>query len=323
MQAIKRLIPIVVFVFFLAGGTVLWLYRDAVQDWIVLRGYEPPEHIAQLAKDTRMTPYAERLFYVNQPTLDDKEAFNVNCAGIMAEASVLGCYRGDRGGIHIYRITDERLAGVEEVTAAHEMLHQAYDRLNPRERERINTLLQDYYEHDLDDASVREKLELYRDGGIKTLVNEMHSIFGTEIAELPPELEEYYTQYFTDRQQVVGFRQQSRAAFDEYRGQIRDFDDRLQNLQQQIDATQAALERQLADINSMREQMDRDLEADRVAEYNVQVEPFNQLVESYNGQLQQARALVDEYNQVVAERNEIAVQVTDLNAALDSRFTPQ
>jgi hypothetical protein len=270
-----------------------------------------------------MTSYAQRLFYVNKPTLDDKDAFNSNCAGIIQEAAVLGCYHGDRGGIHVYDVTDDRLQGIEEVTAAHEMLHQAYDRLNGGKRERIDDLLQQFYDEGLSDQSIRDKLGIYQQEGVHDLANEMHSIFGTEVAELPVELEEYYRQYFSDRQQVVAFRMASRAAFDDYRNQITTYDDRLRDLQAAIDKNEAELSRRLARINQTRAELDGALDSGNVEQYNAGVPAFNALVSSYNGLLQETQGLVEEYNQLVIQRNAIAVQVTELNQALDSRFTPQ
>jgi Skp family chaperone for outer membrane proteins len=322
MKMFKRLLPVFTLILLLAGGVALWANRDNVLDWWTLRGYDPPQHIAQLAEDTAMTGYAERLFYVNKPTLDDKETFNVNCAGILTEAAVLGCYKGDRRGIHIYDVTDERLHGIEEVTAAHEMLHQAYDRLSADERARIDGLLNDFYQNGLQNADVRNKISLYEEEHAP-LANEMHSIFGSEVAELPGELEEYYARYFNDRAKVVSFHQQSRAAFNEYRNEIASYDQRLAALQTEISNNEAILEQRLRDINQRRAKLDAHLAADQIDAYNQGVPAFNSLVESYNNLLSRTQTLANDYNGLVAERNALAVQVTNLNAALDSRLTPQ
>lgn len=305
------------------ASTALWLQRDRVLDWWYLRGFDPAPEIEILATDTMMTDYAERLFFVNHPTLDDKQTFNQNCADIIQEVAVLGCYHGNRLGIHLYDITDERLYGVEQVTAAHEMLHQAYDRLSQSERQRIDGLLQDFYDNGLQEQSVREKIALYENDEGHDLVNEMHSIFGTEVAELPEELEQYYQQYFDDRSKVIAFHKQSRAAFEEFRQKITDYDNQLANLQQQIDSNETSLSSMLTELESERARLDQLLANEQIEQYNSGVPGFNAQVNAYNGLLNNTQGLVEQYNQLVEERNKVAVQASGLNAALDSRLTPQ
>lgn len=306
-----------------AGALFFALQRDQVLDWWQLRGYDPPDRIVALADDTVMTDRARNLFYVNKPTLDDKDEFNKNCAGVIHEVAVLGCYLGDRRGIHIYDIGDERWHGMEEVTAAHEMLHQAYDRLSEDERRRINELLLDFHENGQYDQDIRAKIELYSPQGWEVVVNEMHSIFGTEAADLPDELEEYYSQYFTDRSKVLAFRASSRAAFNDHRNQIAEFDRRLADLKERIDTNQDLLSTQLRNLEERREQLEADLAADRVEQYNAAVPGFNAAVDEYNALLSRTRAQVEEHNDIVRQRNAVAIVVEDLNAALDSRLTPQ
>lgn len=319
----KRLLPYLVSVLVLVGVGVLLANRDQALDWWKLRGYDVPGVVASLAEDTTMTDYGRRLFYVNEPTLDGKDTFNKNCADVIDEAAVLGCYRGDRHGIHIYDIKDVRWHGIKEVTAAHEMLHQAYDRLNEDERKSINNLLLDFYESGQLDQSIADKLALYGDQGQDVLVNEMHSIFGTEVQNLPDELEEYYSQFFNDRSRVLAFRASSRAAFEDYRSQIESFEQRLGQLKSQIDSNEVELDNRLSQLNDMRGQLESDLAAGRIEQYNAGVAEFNQLVSSYNDLLDQTRQLVFEHNELVKQRNDVAIKVEDLNAALDSRLTPQ
>src|SRR6185295_11567695 len=85
-----------------------------------------------------MTPDTRRLFYVYHPVLEDKQAFNSHCTD-SEKTIVLGCYIS-RTGIYLYDVTDSRLNGVEQVTAAHETLHAAYERLSSSERKRVDGL---------------------------------------------------------------------------------------------------------------------------------------------------------------------------------------
>lgn len=320
---LRKILPYIVLTAVMAGSVVLWAQREHVLDWWYLRGYEPSAEISVIAEDTMMTDFAKRLFFVNHPTLDDKVAFNQNCSGIIEEVAVLGCYHGDRLGIYLYDVADTRLDGIEQVTAAHEMLHQAYDRLSNKERENINKLLQDFYDNGLESQSVRDKITLYENDGTHDLLNEMHSIFGTEVETLPAELEEYYQRYFSDRSKVFAFHKQSRAAFEEFRKKITNYDNQLANLQQQIDNSEKDLSSMLAELEAERKRLDQLLANNQVNEYNSGVPGFNAKVNDYNNLLSTTQSLVDQHNQLVQERNDIAVQASDLNAALDSRLTPQ
>lgn len=323
MNRLQKILPYAILSVIVAGSVALWVQREHVLDWWYLRSFEPSAAVEALASDTMMTDYGQRLFFVNHPTIDDKQTFNQNCAGILEEVAVLGCYHGDRLGIHLYDVTDGRLHGVEQVTAAHEMLHQAYDRLSDTERERINGLLQDFYDNGLDSESVREKIGLYQKDEGADILNEMHSIFATEVGELPAELENYYSQYFTDRSKVIAFHKKSRAAFEQFRQKINNYDEQLASIQQQIDNSESSLSDMLGELESERQRLDELLASDHVEEYNAGVPAFNQKVSSYNELLQATQALVEQYNQLVQERNDVAIQASDLNAALDSRLTPQ
>lgn len=323
MKVFRRLLPYLFLVLLLIAGGLIWWNRDYLRDSLVLRGYDPPATVAALADNTAMTAYAERLFYVNKPQLDDKISFNDACRDLGEEAAVLGCYKGDRNGIHMYDVTDLRLNGIEEVTAAHEMLHQAYDRLDGKTKEHINKLLQDYYANGLTDESVKSKLAIYEKDATSDMANEMHSIFGTEVKDLPVELEEYYKQYFSDRSKVLEYRHMSQAEFDRYRNQVTEYDRKLDELKPMIDQMEQDLKTEVAQLKTAKAELDADLAAGRVQEYNAGVAPYNALVVRYNKNLAALNKKIDEYNKLVTERNAASVQVGELNRALDSSLTPQ
>jgi hypothetical protein len=113
---------------------VLWLAllgataynRQNIIDWWRLWNYQAPAAIAQLATQDTMTAYARRIFYVNNAALDSKTVFSKQCPNNGGEQTiVLGCYHSNQAGIFLLGVTDPRLNGVEQVTAAHEMLHVA------------------------------------------------------------------------------------------------------------------------------------------------------------------------------------------------------
>jgi hypothetical protein len=317
MKFVRRALPTLVLVLLLVASSVFFVRREEVFDWAAARGYEPAPTVAQLVTDTTMTPYATRLFFANRPAVEGKETFNKHCTDPSEQVAVLGCFTGNRRGIYLYDVTDARLNGIEQVTAAHEMLHQAYQRLTGVEKTRINGLLQEY--HDLKASqALKDKIASYKSTEPNELLNEMHSIFGTEASDLPNELDSYYKQYFGNRQQILVFHQQYQSEFDLRIAQIADYDSRLEALKPQIEAKKSDLETQEKVLSSRRAQLDAYLASNQVAQYNAAVPGFNSLVFTYREGLKATNALVDEFNRLLEERNQLAVQERQLEAAIDS-----
>lgn len=308
----------VVFLLLVGSGALLWLRRDVVLDWVHTRNYAPPRAVVTLADETTMTAYGRRLFYVNYPVIQDKDLFNASCPDASHEVAVLGCYNGNRNGIYLYHVTDARLDGITQVTAAHEMLHQAFDRLSPSEKTRVSALLKDYYEHALTDTNIKEKIASYKKLEPNDLVNEMHSVFGTEVADLPPALETYYKQYFTDRSKVVAFRNHYVAAFSEREHQITAYDAQRDALKKQINQAQADLDAQEKSLRTQRDQMNAYLAADDVDHYNALVPGFNAQVASYKAKVAETNNLINEYNAITDKRNALTAQEQELLKAQDS-----
>ncbi len=308
--------PIVLVLLVAAGGVSL-LKHDEILDWAKTRNYQPAAAVQSIVSDTGMTAYGKRLFYVNHPAIENRATFNQNCTDSSEQSVVLGCYRGNRLGIHIYNVTDERLAGIQQVTGAHEMLHQAYDRLSVKEQARIDGLLE-LYAKTITDQQLKDKIDLYRQTEPQDVPNEMHSVFGTEVANLPAELEDYYKQYFTDRAKVVALHGKYQAAFNERNAQIAAYDKELASLKTQIDIAKQNLDSEEAQLRTQQAQMEALLKANNVEAYNAQVGVFNAKVAAYKAEVQSINKMIQQYNQTIDARNKIAVEEQDLLRAQDS-----
>jgi len=317
MKFVRRALPYVMLVVLLVAGTAFWFKHDRVLDWAAARGYQPTAAVQELAINTTMTAYAKQLFYANRPAIESKKEFNAHCTDPSEQVAVLGCFTGNRLGIYVYDVTDERLNGIEQVTAAHEMLHQAYQRLSKKDKTRINGLLQEY--HDLHASQqLKDKIASYKSSEPDQLQNEMHSIFGTEASDLPAELEDYYKQYFADRQQVLALHQKYQAEFDQRIAQISDYDNQLTQLKNQIEANKQELNTREQELHERHAQLDAYLAANRIQEYNAAVPGFNALVVAYRNLVNSTNKLVDQFNNLLATRNALAVQERQLEAAIDS-----
>jgi hypothetical protein len=285
-------------------------FHDAYVAWS-----EPiPDDVAAIAAATGMSEEGELVYRASTPEIEDDDTFNEHCA--IEGGAVLGCYYA--GNVYVYAVTDERLAGTVEVTAAHEMLHAAYERLSPEERERVDTLVEQAIAEIPEDDPVFDDLELYAPA---QHADEWHSRLATEFADLSPELEEHFARYFDDRAKVVELHVQATALFNELRAQI-------EALVEEIDALDPVLDR-------------------RIAKYEAAIDDFNADVDSFNAraangsfssqqQFDQERAAlvsrgaaldregdalddeIDRYNGLVEELTALDADYADLYSALDS-----
>jgi len=300
-----------------------YVKAQAIADWFRLYSYQPPAAVVALADQTTMTPEARHLFYINKPSIDEKTAFRSRCPDYGEKTIVLGCYQGGQRGIHVLTVTDARLNGVEQVTAAHEMLHAAYDRLSGTEKTEVNRLLQDYADNQLKDERIKKVLQGYTQTEPGQELNEMHSIFGTEITSLPTPLENYYTRYFSNRTVVAQYAARYQAAFSSRQEQIAQYDRELKASNARIQANLKQLESQQVVIEHEDKRLDGLRASGDYDAYNAGVAAYNQQIESYNALLAATRADIEAYNKKVDVRNALANETAQLTQAIDSSVLPK
>jgi uncharacterized protein YukE len=313
----------VLLVVWVALVCLLFVKFQDISDWFKLRGYKPPTLVSQMVTQDTMTDYGRKLFYVNHPAIASKANLNDKCktGGTGGEQTiVLGCYNKDGSGIYVLSVTDPRLTGVEQVTAAHEMLHAAYNRLSPSERDKVDAMLEDYFKT-VTDQHIKDVMAAYQKSEPDDVVNEMHSVFGSEIADLPAPLEQYYQQYFINRHAVTSFAAQYQSEFTSRQATIASDDTQLASLKDQIDAMEADLNSQQNALKAQRTELDN-LRGSNVSAYNAAVPGYNQSVDAYNSEVEQVKGLIDQYNQLVIERNGVSFEEDQLSKALSSDVAP-
>lgn len=291
--------------------------RQAIYDAYRLRNYQPSAKVAQLASDDTMNSAARRLFYVYHPDLQDRTSFGQNCPVNREQTIVLGCYIQQKG-IYLFHVTEPRLSGVLEVTAAHEMLHAAYDRLSSSEKQRIDGLIAEAFEN-LHDERLSSTVENYRKHDAQVVPNELHSILATEVRSLPAELEQYYKRYFDDRSKIVAYSDRYEQEFVSRKSKVAADDASLGTLKIRIEDNERQLDQLNVRLQSSRQKLDQLRTSDRVVDYNAQVPIFNQQVQSYNALVTTTKQLIESYNNLVIERNAVAQEQQQLIQALDSQ----
>lgn len=293
--------------------------RYQIEDWWKLRGYTPPSSVAQLATQDTMNSYTRHLFYLNRPQLlPTVTQFRQHCPE-NEDTIVLGCYHPDQNGIYIFAVQDASLAGIQQVTAAHEVLHSVYARLTSSDRSRLDSELESFYDTGLTDSNVKDEVALYKKTEPTAVYDEMSCTFGTEVTKLPPTLESYYAKYFDNRQKIVQYEQQYRTQFTSRQQQISSYDAQLDTLKKQISSQQSDLTNEASSLDFQKTHLDQLLSSDQVSSYNAGVTSYNNQADSYNRGVAQLKREITTYNQLVDTRNAIAGQLTTLDSAIDTR----
>lgn len=319
----SRLILLAVLLVWLGLAGLVFANRQNISDWWRLRGYQPPAAVQTLAGQDTMTAYTRHLFYLNKPQLLSTVASFRQYCPENKDTIVLGCYHPGQNGIYIYSVKDPALSGVTQVTAAHEVLHAIYARLSPKDRSYVDSLLNNYYKNGLTNQRVKDEIKIYQQTEPHSVMDEMNSTFGTEIANLPPPLEAYYGQYFSNRAAIVAYEQQYDAEFTKRQAAIAGDDQQLAAIKAQIDSRQAVFQAEQNQLSATQSQLKGLLAAGQTAGYNAQIPAYNSQVDHYNNEVASLKALINQYNQLVAARNAVAGELTTLDKALDTRLTPQ
>lgn len=320
MTRIARIVTVVVSLAVLAGSIYGITHRQQILDYLALRNYTPSQRIVQLADETTMQDETRRVFYINHPELNNKTQFRQNCPAT-EQSIVLGCYI-ENNGIYLLDVTDDRLSGVIQVTAAHEVLHAEYDRLSRAERANVDKMTADFFTQ-ISNERVKRTIEQYRSKDPSIVPGELHSILGTEIRNLSPELEAYYSKYFSDRAKIVSYSEGYEQTFVNLSDQVEDYDRQLQSLKETIESSRVEIQGQSSEIELKKSRLDSLLGNGETEEYNASVPAFNSEVNSYNQLLQRTKSSIAEYNDIVERRNSIATTEQELVEAINSNIVPQ
>ena len=291
-------------------------FTQDLQDWGKLLYYQPSPAIARLATTTTMTDTGRKLFYVNQPTIEGHKS-SLNLCKSTEHTIILGCYVPSKG-IFLQEVTDPRLQGVMEVTAAHEMLHVAYQRMTLLEQTQINQRLQSALEK-LQNPRIIKLVETYRSQDPRSVDNELHSILGTEVLNLSPDLEAHYRKYFTDRSAIVVLSEKYEQVFTALRNKAKTLNAQLGERKLALERLAEQVKQEATSIDSERTNLQSSGTSNSQSDYNSRVSNFNDRVNGYNQIVARLREQTETYNQMVTEHNSIALEEKSLVESLENK----
>ncbi len=231
-----------------SAGLVL-SYRQEIQDTIQALSYTPSPEIVAIEQKIGLTGDGERIFRATSPAVVGADSFNDSCPRQEVASPIVGCYTPD-DAIFVYDIKNEKLSGIKEVTAAHELLHAVWRRMSPQDQATVGVQLESLYEKTADDT-LKERMEYYRRAEPGQERNELFAILGTEMPHLGDALEQRYARYF-DRTAVV-------SLYEGYRQYYDTLNDRVISLQAEAEALAATIESQSATYNKDAAQLDEEI----------------------------------------------------------------
>ncbi|WP_310486439.1 hypothetical protein [Chamaesiphon sp. VAR_69_metabat_338] len=293
-------------------------FTQELVDVVRLMGYQPPPDVAAMATKTTMTDAARHLFYVNQPTIETRKSSLNLCKG-SEHTIVLGCYVTTKG-IFLQAVTDPRLDGVMEVTAAHEMLHAAYQRMSLFQQSQLNQKLRSVLAQ-LQNSRILKLVDTYNQQDPNSVDSELHSILGTEVRDLSPELEAHYQQYFTNRLTIVVLSERYEGVFTALRDKTKSLSQQLTSRRSELDRLAAQVKQEAQGVESERSDLKAAILASPNSDYSGRVATFNQRVQSYNLLVSQLKGQTDAYNLMVTEHNSLALEEKSLVESLENKST--
>ena len=306
------------------GGAGAWVltHQQRVSDQFVVWQNEPTATIVAYADRSTMTGEGRFLFYASRPSIESTGSFDTHCASETEDVGILGCYVLSDRKIFLFNVTDDRLDGLEEVVAAHEMLHAAWDRMSDSERATITPLLEAEASARADDPAFVKTVKYYATAEPGERLNELHSIIGTEFADISAELESYYATFFSDRRALVQLHLTSDAVFTERQADISNIVDQTSALKSSIDADyvsyNSGYDSLNADITSFNEKADE-------GGYFTQREFDQQRQELVTRQADldtlyaSIAERVTQYDELVAQLDALNAEVTELNQSINIR----
>lgn len=312
-----------VLAFILSGIFVvaaIWLVfnRQYALDQVSVWGYQPTSEVEAISEKVGFSEKGKFTFYATKPQLEDQSSFNKQCPRQEAGSPILGCYTTE-DRIFIYNLTNQQLAGMEEVTAAHEMLHAVWFRMSNEERSKLEVDLKAAYEK-IDNPDLKARMDYYERTEPGEFANELHSILGTEVADLGEPLEAYFNQYY-DRATVLALHKQYSSVYlalhsraDELYQSMQDLSGTLKT---QTTAYDSAVAQLSADINSFNARA-RDGDFTTQAQFNRERAALMARSAKLDADRLAINASIETYNEYYAEYQELAKQIEVLNDSIDS-----
>lgn len=302
---------------------VVAVNRQYIMDVAHFWAYKPSPVIESIANKSAFTDGGKFAFYVTRPEVQTGAEFNKHCDRKEQGTAILGCYVNDR--IYIFDVTDERLDGIEEVTAAHEMLHAVYQRMSGDERAKIDKLIEMEYEKMKSDPDLADRMAFYARTEPGERNNELHSIIGTEVTTVHADLEAHYAKYMSDRKGIV-------KLYNGYNKLFAQLESQAGVLSETLDKLSAEIESGMGEYNSGIKRLNADIanfnqrasagDFPSQSAFNNERSELQRRVTAINDLRTAINQKVDQYESTRQQYNNTVTESHTLYESIDSTLAP-
>lgn len=324
---VKRWIGFTMFLALVALAVAAMMFRQEISDHVAGMNYDMTQRVSSLTADLELTDAGQRVFLATHPTVDGSQHFNEQCADVdhSEQGHVLGCYTSDR--IHLFDVTDERVSGVVEITAAHELLHAVFHRLGEGDRSLLAARLRDVYEEIAPThPQLHERMSVYEHLPDSAFANELHSVLGTEVRDLPEWLEQHYAQWFSNRAALVDDFETYLTVFNDLQSQVDALQTEMAALREDVEERKStyvdAVEAFNADASAYTSRIERDDYRDDPERLQRDADALQQRRAAIDAELAALQADIDTYNALRDELEALGELSAELDEHLDSDLAP-
>lgn len=296
--------------------SVAIINRNWIYDWWRGINYKPSAEMAAIQDSLKLTDRGNFIFKASHPTLDDSETFNASCKSAHSgELAVLGCYTEDE--IHVYNIQSEELKGIRELTTAHELLHANWKRMSKNDK---HTLLNELNTIDINtNDKLTQELNNY---STDQQSEELYVRAGTEIKDLPSNLEKHYGDIFQNQDLIVSYYDSYITVFLEIETEMNQLMSEMQSIQQEIDNTTIEYEQRASQLSAAVTSFN--ICAEQAGCFKSEYDFYSKRANLLNEQsaletiYNHINTLIDEYNIRVEKYNADVTRTDKLNQAINS-----
>ncbi|RYC74875.1 hypothetical protein [Candidatus Nanosyncoccus alces] len=292
------------------------LKRDWIYDWYRGVSYQPSSEMVTIRDELGLTNRGEFLFNAAQPVLNTAADFNLNCRQDESEVAVLGCYTA--GNIYIYDVKDAKIAGIRELTTAHELLHANWARMSESEQRELTESLTRVFE--ANQEMLGEEIDSY---DISEKQEELYVRAGTEVKDLPETLEKHFAEIFKDQDKIVDFYESYIVVFQRIKTEMETLEEEIELMKGEIETKIAEYERQLsqleADIVSFNSCAEVAGCFQNENDFNVRRAALVERQDELNALNDEINELVDAYNEKIDDYNANAMEGRELQSMIDSK----
>lgn len=284
-----------------------------------LKNYEPNRTILAIAQSATMTDYGKRLFFLSDPTLvSSAKELNDTCRTDAEHSNVttLGCFSSRDKKIFLLDDSGGMTQNLLVVTATHELMHSVFSRMSIEEKEIILKALLDVW-HGPDHKYLEQRLMAYGSLNEAINYNELHSIVGTELKNLPQVLKDHYSKYF-DPVTVSRIANSFEQKLESQKKTVNVADKKIDSLKSEIVRKKKQISNFSAMLKEYKTRLNNFRSMGDISSYNSMVPMFNETVEKVKNLEDETNHLIKTYNEMIHTRNDHAQELSWLSSTEES-----